>query len=432
MSIEDIRGVRGGRLEPVLVFNEDNRPVPTTVTGTSSGAPIYVTQANDGSRDAFYRMRISNPQTIFDSKLDADNAPLLWDDQEVSGSGTGSSHSTAEAAVTLSVGANTAGKRVRQTYQSFNYQPGKSQLVELTGVLGAGASGITTEIGYGNDNNGLFFRVVDGTPEVKIVTQSAYGNQTIQQSNWTDRLDGTGASGHTVNWDRAQIFVIDFEWLAVGTVRFGIFHNGEPIYFAYSHNDNKVTGAYMSTPNLPIRYSIENDGTGPASTMKHICSTVISEGGREELGVLHYIDTDGVHLDANTADTVYALIGMRLRTGYLNRTINLIDYSVFAETATNYQYFFTFNPTVDAVGAWTTLTNSAVEYYLGATANTVSANGERFGGGYAANRADISGTLNNARRMGAAIDGTPDEVWLCIRPLSNNADIQGSIGFRQL
>ena len=91
--------------------------------------------------DAFGRVRVSNPRTLFDSKQIFDNAPLFWDDVEESGSGTGSSHSTATASTTLSVGATTAGKRTRQTFRRFNYQPGKSQRFFMTGILDESGGG---------------------------------------------------------------------------------------------------------------------------------------------------------------------------------------------------------------------------------------------------------------------------------------------------
>jgi hypothetical protein len=55
-----------------------------------------------GNTDAFGRLRIAQPETLFDSKQLFDDAPLYFDDSETSGSGTGSSHSTNKAATTMS------------------------------------------------------------------------------------------------------------------------------------------------------------------------------------------------------------------------------------------------------------------------------------------------------------------------------------------
>jgi len=76
--------------------------------------------------DNFGRLRVSQPETLFDSKMLHDNAPLLWDDSQTSGAGTSSTYNANQSSVTLAVTAATAGTRVRQTFRRFNYQPGKS------------------------------------------------------------------------------------------------------------------------------------------------------------------------------------------------------------------------------------------------------------------------------------------------------------------
>ena len=59
-----------------------------------------ILDTNNPTGDAFGRLRVSEPTTLFDSKQIFDAQPLLWDDQETSGSGTTgapSGHSTATA-----------------------------------------------------------------------------------------------------------------------------------------------------------------------------------------------------------------------------------------------------------------------------------------------------------------------------------------------
>ena len=102
-----------------LMCDSDRRLLTSSKVSFASGA----------TTDAFGRLRISEPFTIFDSKQLHNNQPLFWDDAETSGTGTSSAHSSARASTTISVSATTAGKRVRQSLQRFNYQPGKSQLV---------------------------------------------------------------------------------------------------------------------------------------------------------------------------------------------------------------------------------------------------------------------------------------------------------------
>ena len=119
-----------------------------------------IIKADDSpSVDAFGRWRTSDTLTLFDSKQIFDNQPLFFDDAQVSGSGTSSSHSVNEAATTISVAASTAGKRARQTFQRFNYQSGKSQLILVTFSEFDTTTGIVKAAGYFDDDNGLFFFV---------------------------------------------------------------------------------------------------------------------------------------------------------------------------------------------------------------------------------------------------------------------------------
>lgn len=148
---------------------------------------VDVRTQDSPSVDAFGRWRVSNPETHFDSKLIFDNDPFFWDDVEFSGSGTSSTHSAATASVTLGVSNTTAGSRVRQTFMRFNYQPGKSQMVMMTGVLNktGGGTGITRRIGLFDANNGLFFEDAAGAYKVvrrTAVTGSPVDNTVAQSS----------------------------------------------------------------------------------------------------------------------------------------------------------------------------------------------------------------------------------------------------------
>lgn len=398
----------------------------------ASGSPI-------GSADAFGRLRVSQPYTLFDSKQLFDNQPLYWDDQEVSGSGTASVHSVAKAATDMTVSATTAGKRVRQTFQRFNYQPGKSQLVMLTGAVGAvgGGVGISAAMGYFDDDNGIFVASVAGAMYMVVrssVTGSAVDNSIAQADFNGDKLDGTGPSGHTLDPTLTQIWWCDIEWLGVGSVRTGFVINGVFITCHTFHHANLLDQVYMSTPNLPIRYEIENGGAGVASSLKHICSTVLSEGGVQANGQLHWESTKGAHINANTANTLYAVVGIRLKAAYIGQQIDLTNVSIVNATSDNFEWVVYLNPTVDGTFTYADHTNSSVQTAIGTDTSTVTG-GHEMAGGFAAATSgggDLGAVLDNALRLGSAIDGTLDEIVLCVRPLSSNADIDGGLGWREL
>lgn len=393
--------------------------------------------------DAFQRSRVSSPYTLFDSKQIFDALPLIYDDVEVSGTGTGTTYSKPKARSQLSVDTN-AGKRVRQTFERFNYQPGKSQEVILTGVLGTGAAGITSEIGYCDDDNGLLFQSKDAIINVvrRTSTSGSAVDETVAQTDWNvDTLDGNGPSGLTLDPDKAQVFFMDFEWLGVGSARFGFFLDGNLTYVHEFSHSNDLDVVYMSTPNLPIRYSIENDGTGPASTIDHMCSTVVSEGGQQRNGVIHHKSTAGVPVDMDTEKVLYAILGIRLKTSHLAMTIEILKVAVSLQSASDdIEWVLIFNPTIAGTPSWVNKTNSAIQYFLGASTHTIT-NGTHLDAGYVATGAGASASSadddspENALRLGSTIAGVPNTIVLCARPINSSATdvmVEGSITWREL
>jgi hypothetical protein len=400
-----------------------------------------------GVADAFGRARMSEPFTLFDSKLDKDNLPLLWDESvDHTGSGTSAAYSKNEAAVTFGVSNATAGKVIRQTFQRFNYQPGKSQLIFLTGVLGQTTSGIISQIGYFDDNDGLFFSHEEGVAKVntKSNVTGTPVTTSINQSAWSlDRMDGAGGasnpSGVTLDFTKTQIFVIDFEWLGVGNVRYGFVIAGKIIYVHEQDYANSAEDVYMSTAVLPIRYSLENTGAGAAfSQTKQICSTVISEGGTNSFGILRHSETGDDPVDANAVGTQYALLGIKLQTTKLNSVVDLVNASILATTADDYEWHLIINPTVAGGGlTYSDLPNSSIQVGLpdttsGGASDTTVTGGTTLDGAYASGSSTISEELNNSVRLGAFIDGTPNEIVLVVSPLSSNLDIRGSLTWREL
>jgi hypothetical protein len=381
------------------------------------------------SEDAFGRLRVSEPLTVFNSKQIFDNQPLFWDDQEVSGSGTGSSYSKVDARTQISVGATTAGKRVRRTFQRFNYQPGKSQLILLTGNFNGGASGITKTIGYGDDDNGIFFQSID---DVLSFSVRKDGSQTpVTQDNWNiDKMDGTGLSGITFDDTTTFIYVAEMEWLGVGRVRVGFNIDGVTYYVHQFLHANNLTSVYISTPNLPVTYEIENDGTGVASTLDHICSSVVSEGGVRNNGILFHKDSGSI--SSLSTGTTYAVLGIRLKSANVGMTVLLEAISMISTTQNeqlNWQLIF--NPTVAGTFTYSGITNSAIEVATGAASNTVT-NGLEIDGGYLSTSFPVTNTAPSDLRLGAAIDGTVDEIILAVRPITNNVTIEGSLTWREL
>ncbi len=412
-------------------------------TDASRFGDVSIKAQDSTSADAFSRWRVSNPATLFDSKQIFDNQPLFWDEELESGASISSAHDANTASTVITSTINTAGVFTRQTFMRFNYQPGKSQQAMMTGILdrSGGGTGVQRRIGIFDDDNGLFFEFDDGVAGVTRrtnVTGTPVDN-TVTQANWNhDIMDGNGVSKIKMNWDKFQIFFIDFEWLGAGRVRMCVAVHGQ-VYLVHEFlNSNILDKVYMSTPNLPLRYQIITTGSSPASTIEAGCSTVASEGGSQHTGVLRYKSTEGTHIDAATQNVIYAIVGIRLKSTHLGAAIDLVDVSIAEHTGSKfYEWMLIFNPTVADTFAYTAETNSAVETATGATANTVTGgtiitgglSSSAFKGGTA-----IAQAVENALRLGADISNVVDEIVLCIRPVggSTDLDIEGTITWREL
>jgi len=409
--------------------------IQVTSSGTITEGALAVEFAQDGgSSDAFGRLRVSQPTTLFDSKLLGDNKPLDWDDQETSGSGTSSTYNASRSDVKMAVTANTAGTRVRQTYRHFNYYTAKSQVIFQTFVMGATGNGIVKRAGYFDGENGLFYENNAGSNYLvrRSKTSGSVVDTKIAQANWNiDKLDGTGASGFTLDNTKGQILVIDFEWLGVGRVRMGFVINGQIIYCHAFNHANDVSAVYMTSPNLPLRYEISNNGTGLADSMYAICGSVATEGMKDQIGHPHaYCDTAKITLP-NTTDWFLAT-AMRLKSTHLHANVLIRNIQAFCETSDSISYKLCIDPTFNAALTWNAVTNSVVEVADGSASIKVTSDGHILYAGHTYGKAgNVQPTMGDFASLGSKIDGTPIVMALIVRGNTTNAKVRTALNWSE-
>jgi hypothetical protein len=312
----------------------------------------------------------------------------------------------------------------------MNYQPGKSQLVITTFKMGTAATGITRRVGLFDSNNGIFLQQTSAGAAVVIrsfVTGAAVDNAVLQ-TNWNiDKLDGTGASGITLDLTKVQIFFFDFEWLGVGRVRCGFFIGGVPYYCHEFRQANIGTAVYMSTPNLPIRYEISNSGAGPAADFETICSTVASEGGSDQTGLILGLNRGATVMTTLNTTQIFPLISMRLRSGYLGSSVKPVDFSVICTSTAAYNWYILLNPTVVGTAlAFTTVANSSIEADLVSTSATTVTGGTilRTGTAVQSNAANSGGSIEirDDYFLGSNIAGTADILMLAVQRVTGTTE----------
>lgn len=444
MAISDV-DITEGSGTPIAVDPVNSRSVPvskmmignTTIDDglVSSSNPIPIEVSNNSGGpifDAFNRLRVSNNTTLFSSKLIYDKDALHWGESITNGSGNASSsHSITHARVRMSV--ESGDTIIRQTKQWFNYQSGKSQLILLTSLLGSKTTGVTKRVGYFNSDNGVFFE--QDASNLKIVQRKNETDTAVDQGSWNiDTMDGNGNSGITIDETKTQVFIIDFQWLGIGRIRYGFIIDGKIYYCHETNNANNLDAVYMSTPNLPVRYEIAS--ISGSSSLDQICSSVMSEGGAGEDsdGILHAKSTGNSAISLSASGTNYPLIGVRLKNTHLGATVIFQDISALSTTNDNFLWTLCYNPTLSSGLTYSDYsTESGLQTAIGNGIITCSDFGTIIEQGYAAAKASITGLLRfNNLRLGSAIDGTTDEMVLVITPLGPNADLFASIGWREI
>lgn len=361
--------------------------------GTSSSAQAA---GNFNAKlDAFGRMRISQPLTIFDSSHRfADND--LWA-SKLTTNGTTTFQGN-EGLVDCDVTDEDGSEVIRETYRVFGYQPGKSLLILNTFVMNEAKTGLRQRVGYFSEENGFYLELDDS--DLGFVRRSyntgSVVNTKVSQADWNvDRLDGTGPSKITLDITKAQIMWSDMEWLGVGSVRIGFVINGQFIVCHIFHHANLIDTTYMTTASLPLRMEITNtSATSGASKLKHICNSVMSEGGYELRGTQQGIGTTiTTPRSLPTAGTYYPVVALRLKTtGQRLDAIAILSAASFVglSNGVNYNWRITQRATVTG-GSWVSAgANSSVEYNLTGTAVS---GGQILAQGYAAsNNQSISST----------------------------------------
>ena len=368
------------------------------------------TSYDGGTVDAFGRLRVVNPTSIAEGKIIYGDDPFIFINKTdgVYGSATFGTYS---ASMSLSSGTNINGYAIRQTRQYFQYVPGKSQLVFVTFVLGTAQTNCIKRVGLFDALNGFFLQ--QNGAALSVVKRTSVGDGIpddigVNQADWNidTMLDGSGPSGITLDSTKAQILVIDFQWLGVGRVRMGFDIDGTVHYVHEFLHANVITSVYTIQPNLPVRWEIRNtDSLGASASLTAICFSVTSEGGYLESGNVWSINNTSKN--ATTGGTT--ILNVRLKNSYRtypNRvSARFLTFSLMAITAP-VLYKVAWLPSaasLDGTPSWSDVSPStshtagnlsAMEYDTSATGWITAHNAESFISGYSFSSNQATGTVS--------------------------------------
>ena len=393
--------------------------VLATISGTST------VTLGTGSTDAFGRLRVSEPYTLFDTKS------RYYDHNDFSSStSTGANvvYDANSSTYQLNVTAANGSSVIRETKRVFPYQPGKSLLVLTTFCMNTPKTNLRQRVGYFTTNNGIYFEN-DGTYNYLVIRSYSSGalvEDRVRQDAWDNPF-------LALQVNRTQIFWTDIEWLGVGSVRCGFVVNGAYVLCHTFHHANVAgnTNTYMTTAILPVRYEITNTaGTTGVSMMRQICSTVISEGG---YNAFTYSETAGRGtsvLRLASAGTYYPLVSIRLDSTRLDAIVLPRQVDVLSPTVNYYRWKLVLNPTLTGATFAGHSATGTVEYD---TAATAMSGGTELQAGYVSSRElSVLGADEFAFQLGRTLAGVSDIVTLAMAATSNNADVLAQIGWQEI
>ena len=396
---------------------------------------VYTKCTNTGggvstNYDAFGRFRVSNPVTLFDSQNRYKPNEKFYSNVLNGGSVTYVSN---ESSVLLNVTTTLNSYAARESKLVFNYQPGKSLLVLATFVMDSPKTGLVQRAGYFGSDNGYFVQMSGAV--LSIVERSIGVDTPVPQSQWNaDRLDGTGPSRFVLDMTKSQVFFMDIEWLGVGSVRTGFVINGVFVTAHVFNHANFLPRTYMTTACLPIRYEIHNTD-GSSGTMKHICATVISEGGYEPKEQLYCSIGPYTGLVLTAVGVLVPLVSIRLARGRLDSIVVLKQLNIAVATNNDLaEWRLVLNATTLGGATWTADTDGSTNVEIDTSATTVSG-GRIIEVGYS-QTGSINTSLQPSFFEGQigrnSFTQTSDTLTLCAIPLSSNPKVFWSFAWAEL
>lgn len=403
--------------------------------------------------DAFGRLRISDAFSLFTSAHIYDQNDR-WTSANTSAT-SNSQYDQLSSSILMNVGTATNDQVIRESKKVMFYQPGKSLLVMNTFTFDSPKTGLRQRVGYFNSNNGIYLE--QSNSDIYLVTRSetsgSFSETRVPQSEWNvDTFDGTKYSAQLSAYDvkasandaldltKSQIFWMDIEWLGIGDVRCGFVVDGIPKIAHIFHHENEVDKPYIQSASLPLRSEITNIATtASASTMRHICSSVVSEGGfSPDKKSPSYAVGRNINQPYNlaTAGTFYNVVTISLRTDRPHAVVIPEAFDLLGTSNARYQWKVIKNATFGTALTYANTTSRSVRSSI---TNTTVTGGRVLDSGFISTGGQIQlQEVNLYEQLDRVFsDSTGDNYTMstytiAVSPASNQSDIVGQIRFLEV
>tara|TARA_R110000824_G_scaffold183252_1_gene364248 strand:- start:332 stop:1603 length:1272 start_codon:yes stop_codon:yes gene_type:complete len=289
-------------------------------------------------------VRVQNvDETQFGESLVASRTPIielnsaygtstLRDLVEVTGTGSKDdvNGTITSGEIYLSTGATAGSTSTVLSAEIARYIPGYSAEIGIgvrTTTVPTGDQVVTWGGHTYSRDNGFYFKY---TASGLFIVRERNGveAESIAQTDWNiDPMDGTGASGYTLDLTKGHIYQIDYTWYGYGAIRYSIVattDNGRqrPIP-VHTISIGTFTGTSISDPSLQLFIRAENNTT--ASDID------VYLGGRQYSIVGNYVAkyrfTGDTRDSTAVTTTLTPLVAFRHKAGFENRSLKLDNYS---------------------------------------------------------------------------------------------------------
>jgi hypothetical protein len=377
--------------------------------------------------DAGGRVRVGQLTTLGDLKtLNVDDT-LLW---ESAGNGQFEYQSNK---MQMSV---TSGQYcIRKSKQYFPYFSGKSHMPEFTFDKFHPQSGVIKRVGYYSSSPiAPYDTVFDGyflesNPDGVYLKMYNFGEEILNLhiKDWYNK--------NIVNyqWENFTVLFTDFLWLGGANLKIWIKKNESLLLAHYYNYAGTKPDTFMRSPNQPVRYEIRS--IGGSGTFRSICSSVNTEGSVQESGKQRSVNTGHVPITFPTVGTKYALLGIRKNPLHRDRVIKNIGMGYFTSSNSDRALVtLELNPTLSASLEWSDVPESSAQFGLGAPTIIVTSTGIVLFSQYMTQNAILPPNIleeDFLSSLGITIDNVPDELVVCVTPITTTVESFGALIYKE-
>lgn len=384
----------------------------------------------------FGGLKTANERAIGVYESSLDNYSTLFSTEVATGGSV--DYVSTESSEILSV-TGTIGSSAKITTNRYHYYlPGSANVVKMTSSCGdTGKAGNTRRWGAFDDNDGIFFEL-QGTTKNVVIRSSTTGSVVetkVAQSTWnSDKLDGTGASGITLDITKVQVWWMDYQWLGAGRVRFGIIADtGARITCHVFENAGANTLPYMRTGTLPLRLENVNTGAaGSSSELRSVCAAVYTEGTYDDYTFWRYADVEATK---SAVDTEVSVVSIRAKATINSKHNSVLIYPETLNVYTDQPISLTlWQDTAVTGGTWNNLASAGDVNYTGTVVTTAAQKFKTLFFGAGATSVDLDKFFEkNDEGVQVKADGVP-EVWsITVKKLgATNANVSVNLGYKEL